>query len=91
MEHRELKSYLRDETGKPWGVLVSNKANSVGWAVCNPKDQFDKKIGTKKARFREAANGQATLGVLPEKLRKEVAEAVEFMLDRSRRYFRDPA
>ena len=89
--NRELKAYLRDETGKPWGVLVSNKVNSVGWAICNPRDQFDKKVGTKKARYREASFGQATINVLPEKLRQSVSEAIERMLDRSRRYFREIA
>lgn len=89
MEHRELKQYLRDEKGQPWAVVVSNEANSVGWAVCSPKDRFCKALGTRIARQREAKIGATTFEKVPVARQDVLADNINFMLDRSRRYFQD--
>lgn len=92
MEHRELKKYLRSDWGQePWAVVVSNEANSVGWAVCNPKDRFCKAMGTKIARQREAAIGSTTFAKVPVDKQEALADAINEMLERSRRYFKETA
>lgn len=55
-----LKMYMRrqdpsqpDSRGVPFGVLVakpiSDNVVRIGWSLCNPNDQFSKKMGTKIA------------------------------------------
>lgn len=91
MQHNELKKYLRDENGQPWAVVVSNEANSVGWAVCSPKENFCKSKGTLIARGRESAIGQTSYAKIPVDRQGPLSDAINYMLERSRKYFRDTA
>lgn len=40
-----LVRYLRNKENVPYGVLIALSASEIGWAFCNPKDQFNKKLG----------------------------------------------
>jgi len=50
----EYIRYLRDTNRVPYGVIVATDSVHVGWALCNPLDQFDKKLGKRIARSRMA-------------------------------------
>ena len=43
-----IKQYLRYETGQPFGIVIADN-NNLGWALCNPIDKFDKRLGEIKA------------------------------------------
>jgi hypothetical protein len=49
VSNTKLVSYLRDEDRNPVGVMVAIGPNQIGWAFCNKKDRFNKKLGVKIA------------------------------------------
>lgn len=89
MEHRELRKYLRDDNGQPWATVVSNEANSVGWAVCSPKEKFCKARGVMIARAREAKIGATSYSRVPVDRQEALSDAINYMLERSKKYFRE--
>ena len=40
-----IKRYLRHEDGRPFGVVVVDESNHIGWSLCSPLDHFNKKRG----------------------------------------------
>lgn len=85
----ELRMYLRDDRGMPYGVVVSNAPNSYGWAMCNPRDKFCKERGVKIARGREAKIGILTPYHRDPDRKAALEQAIEIMVARSKKYFKD--
>lgn len=56
MKTQFLKRYIRNEENQPRGVAVVVKDENghlkFGYSLCNPKDQFSKKLGTSIALAR---------------------------------------
>lgn len=59
----EYISYMRDDTGKMFGVMVAIGPHTFGWAICSSKDQFCRKTG--KAIARNRANADITYWPAP--------------------------
>ena len=47
--------YIRDDTNRPIGVVVSLGDGSLGWSLCNPKDMWNKALGRKIALSRASS------------------------------------
>lgn len=51
-----IKQYIRNEKRVPVGILLATKSEDgkllVGWSMCGPKDNFDKRFGEQIARNR---------------------------------------
>lgn len=81
-----LVKHLRGEGNVPFGTIVALDRNKIGFALCNPKDQFSKSMGTLIASGRAKDNHS-----LPDSLHYRydiVLDEVEAMEDRARRYFK---
>jgi hypothetical protein len=90
-----LKKYIREiNTRKPIGVAVlvrDGKDNLLGYSLCNPKDQFDKKLGYNIALARathpKLVNDEVFAPSVPERA-EVVREHFEYLEDRAERYFK---
>ena len=84
-----LKRYVRIDRD-PIGCVVAVKEGDdvkVGWSLCNKKDQFNKFMAEKIALGRAQHNADS-VGSVPQRLQKEMYEAVEYMRNRAKRYWR---
>jgi len=60
-------SYIRDEKQVPHGVLLAERYGDhvvVGFALCSPRDKFDKKRGKQIAKGRAIAYFNSTMVIL---------------------------
>ena len=76
-----------EKGNKPYGVIVSIGRNQIGWAMCSPKDLYNKKLGLEIALNRAeyyGTNKEKLLLEAPFSIRKELLK----MYDRSKRYFK---
>lgn len=92
-----LKKYIREEkTRKPVGIAVLvrdnlTNQNLLGYSLCNPKDQFDKKLGfaiaLARATHPKLADDQVFVPVVAERA-EVVKDHFEYLEDRAKRYFK---
>lgn len=83
-----IKRYIRDESNNPHGVVVAIKAGNkilYGYSLCNPRDRFNKKLGTAIALAR-ATSPKESEPKVPYR-RKLVLEHLDVLEDKAHRYF----
>ena len=73
------QTLARVSRGRPYGVVVSNGRDSVGFSLCDSRDTFNKKIGLELARRRERE------GYEEKDIPRSIQKHIEYMLERSRR------
>lgn len=44
-----LKKYIRDESKKPFGILVALDREHIGLSICNNRDKWNKELGERLA------------------------------------------
>ena len=78
---------INEVGGNPYGVIIATAKNQVGWAMCSPRDYYNKEMG-----MRIALNRADFYGTDKEALLKEapysIREALLKMYDRSERYYK---
>lgn len=47
-----LVKHIRDAQNIPFATIVAVSPTNIGFAICNPKDRFNKKVGTSIAKVR---------------------------------------
>ena len=75
--------YLRREDNAPYGVVVVNEKGQFGFAICNPKDRFSKKLALKIA-FGRAEKDKASFRVP-----KGMGEALGAERDKALAWFKE--
>jgi len=89
-----LIKYIRNERGHPRAVIVAIGAGKVFWSQCNVQagDRFSKKLGKKIALGRSKSKKWINNNflTLPAKIdgKNLIEQEVNFMIDRSKRYFK---
>jgi hypothetical protein len=86
MKEQLFKKYIRDEKHKPHGVAVAivneNGTARFGYSLCNPCDQFNKKMGTeiaiRRAQHPKTFDDNGLLPLEPER-RAIVASKYDFL------------
>lgn len=89
-----IKTYIRNEKNEPTGVVVAiedGKTIRFGYALCNPCDKFNKKVGTRIATnraFDPRVNDDEALAPLLGDRRQKVLDAYNHLERRAKRYFK---
>jgi hypothetical protein len=94
MHEQLFKQYIRDEQRKPHGVAVAimNEDGSArfGYSLCNPFDQFSKKLGTeiavRRALHPKTTDDSGLLPIEPER-RSIVADTYTSLSERVAEHF----
>ena len=76
-----------EKGNNPYGVIVAINRNQVGWAMCSPKDFYNKNLGLEIALNRAehyATNKEKLLEEAPYSIREELLK----MYDRSEHYYK---
>ena len=71
----------------PYGVIVATNRNQVGWAMCSPKDFYNKNLGLEIALNRAeyyGTNKEKLLEEAPYSIKEELLK----MYDRSEHYYK---
>ena len=80
-------SVIVEKGNNPYGVIVSIGRNQIGWAMCSPKDLYNKKLGLEIALNRAehyGTNKEKLLEEAPYSIREELLK----MYDRSEHYYK---
>jgi len=86
MHQTEIIHFLRNRKNRRVGVLIGMKNQdsiTVGWSLCNKKDQFNKDMALHIARER-AMFGIGKSVNTPHLVNKQI----DFFIDRCERYFK---
>lgn len=96
-----LVKYIRDNAKRPIGCVVAVAPDAVGWSVCHPNDEFDKRRAVEIARGR-AERGSISLppeyrsvwqftenDLVKVSLYSVVEAEMEAMSERASRYFKN--
>lgn len=90
-----IKTYIRDENRRPYGVVVALKKDGkigVGYSITNPRDNFDRDMGNKIAFGRAEADINGRVTKVPTfdnpKRTTEVEFAINQMQSRAIEYFK---
>lgn len=76
-----------EKGNNPYGVIVAINRNQVGWAMCSPKDFYNKNLGLEIALNRAeyyGTNKEKLLEEAPYSIREELLK----MYDRSEHYYK---
>ena len=76
-----------EKGNNPYGVIVAINRNQVGWAMCSPKDFYNKNLGLEIALNRAeyyGTNKEKLLEEAPYRIREELLT----MYDRSEHYYK---
>lgn len=56
-KEKMLIQYIRNSMKRPIGVVVALSKDKIGFSLCNPKDNWNKKIGLQIAKARAKKYG----------------------------------
>ena len=76
-----------EKGNNPYGIIVAINRNQVGWAMCSPKDFYNKNLGLEIALNRAehyGTNKDKLLEEAPYSIREELLK----MYDRSEHYYK---
>lgn len=82
-----ISTTIVEKGNNPYGIIVAIARNQVGWAMCSPTDQYDKKLGLNIALNRAeyyGTNKEKLLLEAPYSIRKELLK----MYSRSESYYK---
>jgi hypothetical protein len=83
-----IVQYVRDEDYNLIGTVVAIDKNKIGVSQCNPRDNFNKKLGTEIAKGRAATRRHDWIQYVTLDKSDYFYPVVQKVLDRSRKYFK---
>lgn len=92
MEKNVIIQYIRDEEKNPFGVVVAEGRNEIGFSLCNPVDHWNRNIGLDiafgRAEKKSVSEQLQDISIHNSEKRQKVHNIIRTVQERAKKYFK---